>query len=516
MGREEIFSKLNIKDYNSELEKILEKKSFSEGTKNILLNILYKMETAYEDYNKVKVYTNAKKEMLQEMLEIIDKDCTEIELVKPKLNETTKLGDKKFTVEGSKIISYPNEKMVCYGLYNLSTNKISINSKYSFLKRPLEKLLNKGKIIDLEEIVRDFDGWSWNVVKDEIENYICNIVYQNIKILVGNEFLQEQITKSKQIDFIEELDLKLKLNYGEELAQKILNSLYKICILEQIRTDNKKLKDFIKIEKILKRDLEKISNKKQYLQDLANEKKKIAKEIKRIDEIMSNSEILRKEFMQGNLRREKKIFSLSDYTDLLQNRREKLLAKLKKCSKLMQPFTYVQMKLDLKEKVELFEELDLSQYNSENLFKELVEFQKKFLKAFNKTLKKVETKKEIIEKIFAFRYYKLIPIDVDKSIKDIQQLKTELKRTEKYLITKACNLKAINILCNNVEKNYEIISNIFDYRIIDLEEILLEIKKKDNKHVLKIYDDNAIAGIINCEYNEEFNIKLNKKIKLFI
>ena len=52
MGREEIFSKLNIKDYNNELEKILEKKSFSEGTKNILLNILYKMETSYDDYNK--------------------------------------------------------------------------------------------------------------------------------------------------------------------------------------------------------------------------------------------------------------------------------------------------------------------------------------------------------------------------------------------------------------------------------------------------------------------------------
>ena len=65
MGREEIFSKLNIRDYNNELEKILEKKSFSEGTKNILLNILYKMETAYDDYNKVKVYTNRKKDMLE-------------------------------------------------------------------------------------------------------------------------------------------------------------------------------------------------------------------------------------------------------------------------------------------------------------------------------------------------------------------------------------------------------------------------------------------------------------------
>lgn len=516
MGREEIFSKLNIRDYNNELEKILEKKSFSEGTKNILLNILYKMETAYDDYNKVKVYTNSKKDMLEEMLKIIKEDCDEIELVKPRLNEETKLGDKKFIVEENKIVSYPNEKTVCYGLYNLIKNRVSIKAKYGFLKRPLEKLLSKGKIVDEEEIVRDFDGWSWNVVTEEIENYICNIVYQNIKILVGNEFLQEQINKSKELDFIEELELKLKLNYGEELAQKILNDIYKISILEEIKNDNKKLKDFIKIENIMKKDLEKISNKEQYLQELDTEKKKIGKEIKRIDEIMNDTQILRKEFMQGNLRREKKIFSLSEYTELLKSRREKLLIKLKKCSKLMEPFTYVQMKLKLNENVKLFEELDLNQYNEEKIFNELINLQKSFLKAFNKTLKNIENKKEVIEKIYVFRYYKLIPINKTEEIKDIKDLKTEIKRTEKYLITKACNLRAINILCNNVEKNYEITSDILKYRIIDLEDMLLEAQKNNDKFILKVYDDNAIAGILQYETNEDFNIKLNKKTKLFI
>ena len=220
--------------------------------------------------------------------------------------------------------------------------------------------------------------------------------------------------------------------------------------------------------------------------------------------------------MQGNLRREKKIFSLSDYTDLLQNRREKLLLKLKKYSKLMEPLNYVQMKLDLKENVELLEELDLDQYSEEKLHIEIINFQKNFLRAFNRTLKKVETKKEIIEKIFVFRYYKLIPINQEKLINDIEELKSELKKTEKYLITKACNLKAINILCNNVEKNYEITSHIFNYRIIDLEEIILDLKKDGEKFVLKIYDDNAIVGTLNCEYDEDFNIKLNKKTKLFI
>ena len=55
--KEDLFSKLNIKDYNNQLENILENKSFSEDTKNILLNILYKIETAYEARkrkNKIK------------------------------------------------------------------------------------------------------------------------------------------------------------------------------------------------------------------------------------------------------------------------------------------------------------------------------------------------------------------------------------------------------------------------------------------------------------------------------
>ena len=61
LDKEEIFSKLNIKDYNNQLENVLENKSFTEDTKNILLNILYKIETAYEDYRKVKVYVPLKK-----------------------------------------------------------------------------------------------------------------------------------------------------------------------------------------------------------------------------------------------------------------------------------------------------------------------------------------------------------------------------------------------------------------------------------------------------------------------
>ena len=45
MPKEKIFSKLKYKDYNNMLEQVLEKKDFSSTGKNLILSVLYKMET---------------------------------------------------------------------------------------------------------------------------------------------------------------------------------------------------------------------------------------------------------------------------------------------------------------------------------------------------------------------------------------------------------------------------------------------------------------------------------------
>ena len=51
-----IFSKLNSNEYNNQLEKILENKTFDESVKNLLLSMLYKIENGYADYSIVKTY----------------------------------------------------------------------------------------------------------------------------------------------------------------------------------------------------------------------------------------------------------------------------------------------------------------------------------------------------------------------------------------------------------------------------------------------------------------------------
>ena len=62
MEKNKILSKFNIdiKDYNNELEKILESKLFSYDVKNLLLSMLYKIENAYKDYETVKVEVPSK------------------------------------------------------------------------------------------------------------------------------------------------------------------------------------------------------------------------------------------------------------------------------------------------------------------------------------------------------------------------------------------------------------------------------------------------------------------------
>ncbi len=57
--KENFLEKIVKKDYNNELEKVLEKKYFEENAKNILLNIIYKLEASYKDYETVKC--NAKR-----------------------------------------------------------------------------------------------------------------------------------------------------------------------------------------------------------------------------------------------------------------------------------------------------------------------------------------------------------------------------------------------------------------------------------------------------------------------
>ena len=67
MKKQSFMEKLVKKDYNNELEKKLEQKTFEENVQSNLLSILYKIETAYKDYETVKRDVETKEEYIEKV-----------------------------------------------------------------------------------------------------------------------------------------------------------------------------------------------------------------------------------------------------------------------------------------------------------------------------------------------------------------------------------------------------------------------------------------------------------------
>ena len=80
--KKNIIEKIVKKDYNNELEKILEQKQFGENVKSTLLSILYKIEIAYKDLEIVKKDIESKEEYILNILEIIKNEINSIKIIK--------------------------------------------------------------------------------------------------------------------------------------------------------------------------------------------------------------------------------------------------------------------------------------------------------------------------------------------------------------------------------------------------------------------------------------------------
>lgn len=178
LEKKRLIAKLNIKDYDKELENILQTKPFPKIAKNLLLSMFYKIENSYDDYQKVKVEVPNKKDFLQELLNIIDLDCKDIEITKPKI-ENDVIEDKKSTVvkEENKIITYQNESEILEKLYELNNNKFNIITENDIKSKALSNLLNEGEMLSKSEVIKDFDGWSWNTIEDENKYNISKLIY---------------------------------------------------------------------------------------------------------------------------------------------------------------------------------------------------------------------------------------------------------------------------------------------------------------------------------------------------
>ena len=563
MAKEDIFSKINFRDYNNELENILEQKDFSSDVKNLLLSMLYKIENGYQDYEMVKVNVSTKKNFLKKIIQIIQKECQQINLIKPLSEESKELEEKQvnYLIDKEKgIISvYPNERMVLEALVTLNQKEIEIEDKYELFSIGLKDVLTVGNRMNLVEVIRDFNGWSWDITTSQMESKNINIVYQNLLLLLGNQFLkkwltddisqeeeetflpnneilrskynnsfgltQAEVQKEEKIDYVQAMQNLLCKKYGEELGKLFVEQFIKTVIAIGSNRNQIQKQKIIEKQKEIQQMLTLMQDNKKYLESLSKRKKEINLYIKKIDTWLNNETLLKEEYQERNrkLPNKEKIFSVSHLKIMLDKERKSLLEEIKECNKQMEPKEFVSKKNELEEKLQFFESIGVKETEKVDETKQIDLLQNIFLDCFLEKVKKAEGKKDIHNIIYELRYYEQIPYrqkqeeQGKQENQENQQIQEKLKQVEKELIKKACLAKIFITFSKEEEINEAILANQFQSKIINLENTIYILKYHKGILKIQIYD-----GTIEEETKEipitkkvELQVKLNKKIKLW-
>lgn len=515
--------KIVQKDYSNQLEKIIETKDFSEDVKNLLQAIIYKLETSYKDYIKVKRDVETKQEYIERILKIIKENCNQIIIAKPNSQEMETLGERTFLVdsENKKIICYPIERKLLYSIAKIAKKREIIRTDNYLISKTVSNVINIGNNINTVEPLRDFNGWSWLIIKKEIENINYNLLYQNLRILVGEKFLNDWIENQEYlIDYYDEFKNELESGYGKEKAEEIIKVLEKLSVLIEIEI-NQEFENKIKQEKEdIEAKLEKFENKEAFVENVTKEKRQLNMQIRKIEKIIADKELLNKEYQHRNekLPLEKKIFSQKVLEKSLRMEKQQLIEKIEQKNELLNPVKFVEEKSKLEKKNELLKIIDTE--NKTEYKNEMIEnFQKVFLKCFFEIVEKAQTKEEITDLIYKFRYYNMLPFNQDTDIYQNKNIKKQLEIVANLLLKKAIELKIINVFSDKFQENIDGLNYLFRTKIISLEDIYMAIIKEKDTYYIEFSENNANAYEEKFEINninkENLSIKLNKKIKVF-
>ena len=517
--------KIVKKDYNNELEKVLEKKYFDENVKSVLLSILYKIENAYKDYEIAKKDVEKKEDFVKKIIKEIKENCETIKLVKPNSEESKIIGNKTFLVEKNKnrIICYPIERKLLYCISKISKKEKIIKEEYAIIDKTLSDLLNTGNNIDTVEVMRDFNGYSWTTIPSEIESVRHNLIYQSLRILVGNKFLNKWINGNESIiDYMEQFKEKLEKEYGEELSKELIDKLGKISFILDIEYDKDYKYEAMSMKKEVETELKRVLDSEEYVEKITKEKIKLTKKIRQIDTVINDKKMLQEEYNKRNekLPLKDKIFSIRVLSKMMREERNKYLLEMEKLNKFLNPKTYIEYKKELKEKYRYLKLLNSHSLKNE-VSKLIFEFERIFLKCFEMKVEKAKTKQQITQLMYEFRYYCIMPYYDEIMVNQVKQLSKQIEDIQKNIIVKAGKLKVINIFSKREELNYAMLKNIFNIRVINLEELNIKITKEKDKFFVQLFDENIfeekneIIGIEDIK-NKDLELRYNKKVKVFI
>ena len=493
------------KDKNAELEKILEQKKVNEQAKNLLQGILYKIEVSYKDYQKVKAKKQTEEKYVEELIKNIDKKCNEISVVKlrQKLADEEiqqQLEEKKYYV-GEEIVSYPIEEKILYAIEKKSRHKKILNNKYEYISIAISDIINEGKNLDRTEVLRDFNGWSWTTINKEIENIEANLIYQILQISLGEEFVDNwSQDKDGIIDYLEQFVEETTEKYGEKIANKQNDLLIKIAMANTAKVNPHFAKNVTEKIQQTEEEIQKYDDTKQKILDMSNDKKQLLKQLNEVEKILGQEHRLKAEYEKRT-----DIFNMKVLKNQLYRQKEELLEKIEKNNYLLNPANYLEEKNKLIQKKE---KLKLAELSQEQVEKILIEFIENFLKCFKIQIKKAKDEEEIVRLIYQLRYFMQLPFNMEKNIKDVEELQKNILGIEDKLIEKAIQNKVI------ADMPKEIMRHLFETRIIILEDLYYKITNKSEKYYVQIFDENISEEKFEIELKEK--TKINKKIKIFI
>ncbi len=509
MESRRIFSKLNIKDYNNELEKILDNKLFSLDVKNILLSMLYRIETAYSDYENVKVDVLEKKEFIPYLLAIIKEKCKEIEFIKA--NEDESKEKIEVNIDSGKIVCYPNEKSLLSAIWYMGEKNIEYQPKYNYVREAIEDCMRIGNNMSQVEVIRDFNGWSWDVSTQEIDDIPYNLLYQSLLFLYGYEVQYMNLEVIYEED--DEIDENIFTLQDSKIDEEILISFYEVAMKEYLEGHEDILEQIkkMKIEKDERYSL--LQDKKLFIQKVTDKKKEDTAQIEKIDKIVNNTQLLKEEYNRRNekLPNKQKIFSISHLADKLEKEREKLLSEIKQFNKLLEPREFIKEKDRQRKEVEFLKHLDLDKKQKiKNL---MIKFCKLVLSKAELEIQNLTEKEDIIDWIYRIRYYAFLPLNDMQRLKDVPELEESFKVIIKMMIKKAQQNKIWDIFNEDEEITYNVLKEIFYSKMIDLKKANIVCRYEDGMLFLQYYDSNMLEKETSFPVS---HVKIKKKFKLFI
>lgn len=504
-------TKIVKKDYNNKLEEVLSKKNFDEEVKNLLLSMFYKIENGYKDYKEVKRETFDKKEYIEKLINIIEKDCNEITFI-PMNTEDKEVVDSKNQV----IKCLPIENKILYCLAKIQKRNIVVKYIDKNIEEAFSAMLNIGNNINIVEPLRDFNGFSWNIITKDIEDINYNLLYQNMIFLINNKFVDKWVNNYEPlVDYFDLFQSEIKKRYGKKATSSITKNLIRIS-LKLMAKNNEEFKESIEEEsqKIEEEKID-ISDKIKYLDKISKLKKDSEKEIKRLDKIINDKNLLVDEYENRNekLPLEKKIFSIRVLKNNLKEEREELLNQIEDYNKLMIPKNFLEMKKITEKKYEYFKDID-----DINFEKEMISLQKEIIKCMYLDTQKENEKENLVNLIYKYRYYNLLPTEKNKNIYQTKELKRANNKLLVALIEKAIKMKVINEIIKTEDQNKELTEKLLLSNIIRLQDINIKITKEKENLYMTIYDEEIEESKIELKNikKEDLKIKLGKKTKLFI